>query len=242
MPVILPQGWTLIKKDETASTNADAKNLPSGSDRTAVVADAQTGGRGRLGRPWVSPAGNLYVSICLEKIPLARAGMYSFLTAVSLAEAMERLCPDIGVQCKWPNDLLVGGKKISGILLETDGTDRLVAGVGVNIVSFPETGMLYRATSLRNEGYAVTRDQMLESFLRSFARWDAELKSNGSARLLDAWKEKAYGIGGPVTVNLPNRKMRGTFYGLDKDGCLLLNKDGEIVKITAGDVFFGDQE
>lgn len=240
--MILPQGWTLIEKKETASTNADAKALPSGSDKTAVVADTQTGGRGRLGRPWVSPAGNLYVSICLEKIPLMRAGMYSFLTAVSLAEAMERLCPDIGVECKWPNDLLAAGKKISGILLETDGTDRLIAGVGVNIVSFPDSGMLYRATSLQNEGFAVTRDQMLESFLQSFARWDDELKTNGSGRLLDAWKEKAHGIGGPVTVNLPNRKLRGTFYGLDKDGCLLLNKDGEIVKITAGDVFFGDHE
>ena len=232
----------MIEKKETASTNADAKALPSGSDKTAVVADTQTGGRGRLGRPWVSPAGNLYVSICLEKIPLMRAGMYSFLTAVSLAEAMERLCPDIGVECKWPNDLLAAGKKISGILLETDGTDRLIAGVGVNIVSFPDSGMLYRATSLQNEGFAVTRDQMLESFLQSFARWDDELKTNGSGRLLDAWKEKAHGIGGPVTVNLPNRKLRGTFYGLDKDGCLLLNKDGEIVKITAGDVFFGDHE
>lgn len=240
--MILPQGWTLIEKKETASTNADAKALPSGSDKTAVVADTQTGGRGRLGRPWVSPAGNLYVSICLEKIPLMRAGMYSFLTAVSLAEAMERLCPDIGVECKWPNDLLAAGKKISGILLETDGTDRLIAGVGVNIVSFPDSGMLYRATSLQNEGFAVTRDQMLESFLQSFARWDDELKTNGSGRLLDAWKEKAHGIGGSVTVNLPNRKLRGTFYGLDKDGCLLLNKDGEIVKITAGDVFFGDHE
>ena len=232
----------MIEKKETASTNADAKALPSGSDKTAVVADTQTGGRGRLGRPWVSPAGNLYVSICLEKIPLMRAGMYSFLTAVSLAEAMERLCPDIGVECKWPNDLLAAGKKISGILLETDGTDRLIAGVGVNIVSFPDSGMLYRATSLQNEGFAVTRDQMLESFLQSFARWDDELKTNGSGRLLDAWKEKAHGIGGSVTVNLPNRKLRGTFYGLDKDGCLLLNKDGEIVKITAGDVFFGDHE
>ena len=242
MPVILPQGWTLIEKNETVSTNADAKNLPSGSGGTVIVADVQTGGRGRLGRSWASPAGNLYVSICLEKVPLARAGMYSFLTAVSLMQAMERLCSGIGVQCKWPNDLLVGGKKISGILLETDGADRLVAGVGVNIVSFPDSGMLYQATSLKNEGYSVTRDQMLESFLQSFAQWDAELKTNGSGRLLDAWQEKAYGVGGPITVNLPNRKMSGTFYGLDKDGCLLLNKNGEIVKITAGDVFFGDQK
>ena len=239
--MILPQGWKLIEKKETESTNLDVKKLPAGSDRIAVVADVQSGGRGRMGRRWISPAGNLYISLCLEKIQPARAGMYSFLTAVSLAQAMERLCPGIDVKCKWPNDLLVGGKKISGILLETDGVDRLIAGVGVNIVSFPETGVLYKTTSLKNEGYAVTRDEMAQAFLLCFDYWDNRLKTEGASPLLDAWIEKACGIGAPVTVNLPNGSIGGTFYGLDKDGCLLLNKDGEIIKITAGDVFFGDQ-
>lgn len=240
--MILPQGWKLIEKTETDSTNLDVKKLPAGSDKTAVVADVQSGGRGRLGRPWVSPRGNLYISLCLEKIPLAMAGMYSFLTAVSLAQAMERLCPGIDVKCKWPNDLLVGGKKISGILLETDGVDRLIAGVGVNIVSFPETGMLYQATSLKNEGFDVARDEMAQAFLLCFDYWDNRLKTEGAAPLLDAWRERARGIGGPISVNLPEGTLRGTFYGLDKDGCLLLNKDGEIIRITAGDVFFGDRK
>ncbi len=238
--MILPQGWKLIEKKETESTNLDVKKLPAGSDRIAVVADVQSGGRGRMGRRWISPAGNLYISLCLEEIQPARAGMYSFLTAVSLAQAMERLCPGIDVKCKWPNDLLVGGKKISGILLETDGVDRLIAGVGVNIVSFPETGVLYKTTSLKNEGYAVTRDEMAQAFLLCFDYWDNRLKTEGASPLLDAWIEKACGIGAPVTVNLPKGSIGGTFYGLDKDGCLLLNKDGEIIKITAGDVFFGD--
>ena len=76
------QGWSLIEKEETDSTNEDVKKLPPGSDKTAVCACIQTGGHGRMGRRWISPAGNLYVSLCLEKIPPAQAGIYSFLAAV----------------------------------------------------------------------------------------------------------------------------------------------------------------
>lgn len=239
MEIKLPQGWSLIEKDETDSTNEDAKRLPSGSDKTAVCAQRQTGGRGRLGRRWNSPAGNLYVSFCLEPVPPACAGIYSFLSAVALARAVEKLCSGLETACKWPNDLLIGGRKASGILLETNGVDRLVVGIGVNLTPVDESPMLYPVTSLRQEGFEIERTQMLETLLASFDDWRERLRSQGTKPVLEAWKEKACGIGKPVTVNLPDGRLEGTFYGLDNDGCFLLNREGEILKITAGDVFFG---
>ena len=112
MKIKLPQGWSLIEKTETGSTNEDAKKLPSGSDKTAVCARIQTGGHGRMGRRWVSPAGNLYVSFCLEPVRPEQAGVYSFLSAVALMQAIEKLCPGLRVNCKWPNDLLINGNII----------------------------------------------------------------------------------------------------------------------------------
>ncbi len=242
MDVVLPQGWRLIEKNETLSTNEDVKALPAGSDKTAVCAGTQTGGRGRMGRHWVSPKGNLYVSVCVELGSLREAEIYSFLSAVALAEAIEDVCAGLEIKCKWPNDLMIDGRKISGILLETDGIGRLIVGIGVNIVEFPKSGMLYPVTSLAACGYMVTRQAVLEALLRRFDFWLKNLKSDGKVPLLEAWLKRAYGLGGKITVNLPGRRLEGTFDGLDKDGRLLLNKDGERIKITAGDVFFGGKE
>ena len=242
MDVTLPQGWRLIEKSETLSTNEDVKALPAGSDKTAICAGTQTGGRGRMGRRWVSPKGNLYVSVCVELGSLREAEIYSFLSAVALAEAIEGVCAGIDIKCKWPNDLMINGKKVSGILLETDGVGRLIAGIGVNIVSFPESGTLYPVTSLADCGYAVTKEAMLEALLQRFDFWQNALKRNGKAPLLEAWRQRAFGLGGKIVVNLPDKRLEGTFDGLDKDGRLLLNRNGERIKITAGDVFFGGKE
>ena len=239
MKINLPKSWNLIEKKETSSTNDEVKKLPSGSNKTAVCAEIQTGGRGRMGRHWVSPKGNLYVSFCLEPIRLEHAGIYSFLSALALAQAIEKLCPSLTIKCKWPNDLLLDGKKISGILLETNGIDRMIAGIGVNLVEFPKENMLYPVTSLAAEGCLISVPQMLESLLERFDFWNTQIQQHGIQTLLDAWLEKAYGVGGPIVVNLTNTRIEGIFYGLDQEGCLLLNKDGKIIKITAGDVFFG---
>ena len=238
MNIKMPPDWQLFEKRETSSTNDEAKKLPEGSGKTAICARIQTGGRGRMGRRWISPEGNLYVSFCLEPVRLDKAGIYSFLSALSLAQSIERLCPSLQVKCKWPNDLLVKGKKISGILLETDGIKRLIAGIGVNLVPCPQTGLLYPVTSLSEEGYHITTSQMLESLLERFDFWNTCVEKQGTTPLLAAWSEKAYGVGRPIRVNLPNEQLSGIFDGLDKEGSLLLNKDGEIIKITAGDVFF----
>ena len=239
MKISLPEGWRLIFKGETKSTNEDVKNLPAGSDKTAICAEFQSEGRGRTGRRWVSPKGNLFVSLCLELGDLNRSEIYSFLSAVALTDAIEKVCPGIGIKCKWPNDLLVEGKKISGILLETDGVGRLIVGIGVNIAAFPENNMLYPATSLAECGFSVTKEALLKELLYQFDLWQKRLSDEGKKTILDAWRQKAYGLGKKIVVRLPDQNMEGVFAGLDNDGRLLLNKDGKLCEISVGDVFFG---
>ncbi len=225
----------VIFKDSTQSTNEDAKALPENADHVAVCAKTQTGGHGRLGRKWLSPAGNLYVSFCIRLDSLASAGNYSFLSAAALAQTLENF--GLHPRCKWPNDLLIDGKKVSGILLETDGKNRLVVGIGVNLLPVEAENLLYPVTSLANEGVDTTPREVLS---RLVERFEALEKMPFSA-VLDSWRQRAYGLGQPITVNLPAGKIQGTFYGLDNDGVLLLKCGQQIMRITAGDVFFGEQ-
>ena len=115
----------------------------------------------------------------------------------------------------------------------------MIVGIVGNLIPVDEKQMLYPVTSLCREGFNVEREQMLETLLDYYNDWQKCLRTLGITPVLETWKQKACGIGGPVTVNLPDRQLKGTFYGLDQDGCFLLNKEGEILKITAGDIFFG---
>lgn len=225
----------IIYKESTQSTNEDVKALPENADHVAICAKTQSGGHGRLGRKWLSPAGNLYVSFCIRLDNLAAAGNYSFLSAVALAQALESF--GLKPQCKWPNDLLIDGKKVSGILLETDGKSRLIVGIGVNLLPVEAENLLYPVTSLANEGVETTPREVLSRLVECFEA----LEKLPFSAVLDGWRQRAYGLGQPITVNLPTGKVQGTFYGLDNDGVLLLKCGQQIMRITAGDVFFGEQ-
>ncbi len=244
--VILPEGWTLECLEETDSTNEAVKRraAETGLDRLIVQADGQTAGRGRRGRAWKSLPGNLFFSLVLKVRDAARLGEYSFLTALALARAVEDIAPNLAPKCKWPNDVLLNGKKMSGILLETDGKhgiERLIVGVGVNIVPVGAEGMLYPVASLADEGCLTGMEEVLSAFMNRFDLLAKLREKEGFAPVLDGWKKRAYGLGAEIAVNLPDRRLTGTFSGLDKDGCLLLNNaDGEY-RITAGDVFFDPQ-
>lgn len=244
--VVLPAGWSLECLPSVDSTNEAVKRrvLETGKDRLIIQADQQTAGRGRRGRPWKSAAGNLFFSLAVKAGNISRLGEYSFLSALSLTLAVEEICPRVSVKCKWPNDVLLNGKKMSGILLETTGKkgiEFLISGIGVNIFPVSEEGMLYPVTSLAQEGCTTDKAEMLSAIVRHFDRLDKLREEEGFLPVLDLWKSRAYGLGGMITVNLPDRRLTGTFSGLDNDGSLLLNNaDGEH-KITAGDVFFGVQ-
>lgn len=239
--------YRLVRLDETASTNDDARQLAGegAPEGTLVWAARQTAGRGRRGRRWESPAGNLYMSLLLRPVmPLSQAGQVGFLAALSIAETAAVLLPNRTVACKWPNDVLVDGKKVAGLLLESearaDGTaDWLVVGLGVNVASHPE-GVEFPATSLAAEGRAADVAEVLSGITAHFGAWYRRWQAEGFAPVREAWLARAAGVGGPVRVRFETHTEEGVFAGLDGEGALLLHKPGAAapLRVTAGDLFF----
>ena len=246
----LPPPFRLVAEDRIDSTNAAARRM-AGADAphgTVVWALEQTGGRGRRGRGWRSPRGNLYASVLLRpRTDLRAAGQLGFAAALGLAEVVAGVLPaGRAVALKWPNDVLIGERKVAGILLESvaDAAGRpagVVLGMGLNIAEAPgETA--FPATSLVAEGAPAALapgDVLAEVVPRLGAYFDA-WEREGFAPLREAWLRRARGVGAPVTVRLPDRTLAGTFLDLDPDGALVLRRDsGMEQRIHVGDVFFG---
>ncbi|WP_240002284.1 biotin--[acetyl-CoA-carboxylase] ligase [Oleisolibacter albus] len=241
----LPAFFRLVSLDSCGSTNDEAKELArSGAlEGTLVWALRQTGGRGRRGRVWTSPPGNLYCSLILRPdMPAAAAALVSFVAAIAVAEAVSALIPG-RPQLKWPNDVLVDGAKISGILLESEAgaagrLDWLVLGVGINVAHRPE-GLPYAATSLAAAGAAeLDVAVVLGRYASSFAAWYARFRQQGFAPVRAAWRNAAFGLGGPITVRLQDGQFEGRFIDLDAEGGLLVETGDGLRRVTAGDVFF----
>lgn len=245
--VQLPPAYRLVALDAVGSTNEEAKRLAreGAEDGTLVWARSQTQGRGRSGRTWTSPPGNLYLSLILRPdCPPGQAAQLSFVAALGLGGALGAVLPPmVPLTYKWPNDVLLNDKKVSGLLLETqsagrDRLDWLVLGLGVNVASCP-AGTDFPATSLALEGAEVGVEELLEAFGRHFLHWVNRWLADGFAPVRSAWLKHARGLGEPIRVRLPAAELRGTFLDMDGDGALVLGLDGERRRITAGDVFFG---
>ena len=164
---------------------------------------------------------------------------------MALAEALDTvLLSEAEVSCKWPNDILVDGQKIAGILLESQGNGDtvrwIVIGCGVNVASHPET-IAYPATNVNAVcGRTVATEQVLEHYLNALFAWRDRWRDDGIEPVRRAWIGRAAGLGGPITVRLPDRELSGRFLDMDMDGALLLElPDGVRQRITAGDVFIG---
>ncbi|WP_142847033.1 biotin--[acetyl-CoA-carboxylase] ligase [Telmatospirillum sp. J64-1] len=239
----LPPPFRLLALDSIDSTNDEARRqADAGAGHGLVIMAAeQTAGRGRRGRQWVSPRGNLHCSLLLQPgRPLAEAAQLSFAAGLSLAEALEGLCPGVRFQCKWPNDVLCEGRKIAGMLLETVGQgDHLILGLGVDVVAAPDPA-LYPAISLREAGSEVSAEEVLSAFVARFSHWFTLWQSQGFAPLREAWLAKAKGLGEEVVVRLDKESVTGIFAGLDSAGGLMLDvaNNGGRRLILAGDVFF----
>jgi len=242
---LLPDFYRLLRHRRLGSTNDEAKVLAASgaAEGTLVWALEQTKGHGRQGRPWVSPPGNLYVSIILRpRVPPARAAQLGFAAALALGEACLEIAPDAAIGFKWPNDVLLAGRKLAGILLESQMNgeglvDWLVLGVGVNLATYP-LATDYPATALGACGVEVTPAAMLSALARHFlawyGRWD---QGDGFAALRAAWLVRAVGLGGGLRVRLPCDTLSGVFAGLDSDGALLLDVASGRRRIEAGEVF-----
>lgn len=225
---------------ETGSTNADlAKRLSGGEflpEGRWLVADRQTAGRGRLGRVWDDGAGNFMGSTVVRVAPMDPApATLALLTGLAVHEALNRFVSD-GLQLKWPNDLLLDGGKLAGILLEmVSGV--VIVGIGVNLAHAPDVPGR-KVVALSDYGKDVSRDDFAGALATAF---DSELqrwRSAGLAPLLRRWQNAAHPAGTPLRVIPPGEDaIAGTFAGLAEDGNLRLAlSDGSIRTIHAGDV------
>ncbi|MDJ0942065.1 MAG: biotin--[acetyl-CoA-carboxylase] ligase [Kiloniellales bacterium] len=248
-PPRLPPAYRLVALDAVGSSNDEARRLAEAGaeDGTLVWAREQSGGRGRRGRHWASPRGNLYLSLVLRpQCSLAEAAQLGFVAALGLGDAIGSVAPPmIEVTYKWPNDVLVNGRKAAGILLESQGAgsdtcDWLVLGLGVNVASYPEETE-YPATSLRFEGCPpeVTETALLEAFGKHFLTWVNRWLEEGFAPIRKGWRNHAHGLGEEIRVRLANEEVSGLFRDLDETGALVLAQaDAGERRITAGEVYF----
>ena len=230
---------------ETGSTNADMRELARGgaAEGTWLRAERQTGGRGREGRRWVSPPGNFYGSTLVRLRPSdPPAPTLALMAGVALHEAACVMCLHSGVRdpepnLKWPNDLMLGGGKLAGILLER-AEDAVVVGIGVNLAHHPAT-LDRPATSLATHGMTVAPEPFVETLAEVFARWLARWRGEGLAAVRAAWLARAHPVGTALTArSAGGDPVEGLFDGLSPDGALVLRlADGERRVIHAGDVF-----
>ena len=228
----------VLHYDTIGSTNDEVRRLAAqgAAHGTVVHADEQKSGRGRLARTWFSPPGNLYMSVLLRlDVPPARCAELSFVAAVAVADAVMQLLPkQAEIVVKWPNDVLVGGGKISGILLEQID-DVIVVGIGLNVLLAPSTAGYKTATIAASGGIASVdgaRDLLLVALEQHLTTW----LEDGFAPIRDIWLARSYPIGAKLRVGVQGRTVEGAFAGMGMDGALLLDTPEGQRRIVAGDV------
>lgn len=242
----LRSGWRLVALDSVGSTNDVARNLaeqgaPHG---TLVQARRQESGRGRRGRLWTSPEGNLYASAILRPgCAAGLAGQLTFVAALALMAAARYVAPALDIRVKWPNDVLCEGAKLAGILLETTlaptgRVDWVIVGTGLNIATHP-SGSPRPATSFQALGIDTTPQEVMVAYVDALDRFYGQWRTDGFGPLREAWLANAIGLHQPIEVRLDRDTLSGRFEDIEPDGALLLRlDDGTRRTITTGDVFF----
>lgn len=247
-PIIGLSGWRALHVASTGSTNADLIDLAAAGhdvDRLWLSAGEQIEGRGRRGRIWVSPHGNLHASLYLRNPASAKnIGFFPLVCAVALHRAISAALDEdqCDIKIKWPNDILVDGAKCCGMLMESDqnaGMINIIIGCGLNIAAHPEDTP-YPAMHLNEKNPTLTPQEMFQYLAENFARtldeWDS---GRGKASIRDYWVAHARGIGQTIIINLASERLEGVFEGIDADGLLSLRlPSGGVKEISAGDVFF----
>lgn len=252
----LSAGYRLTGFDSIGSTNTEALAAAAAGDFGGhwFASTHQSAGRGRRGREWFNPTGNLAASLLI--IPDAEADQIAtlgFVAGVAIARALDTVLPHGVVKSenaagyvalKWPNDVLAGRAKLCGILLEAcktpSGQTGVVIGCGVNVVAAPQ-GVPYATASLADLGFIRSSEDVFaalsDAWVETFALWN---DGKGTADVLEFWRQSAAGIGGPISVQQDGLVRQGIFETIDSTGRLIMRDDsGARVTITAGDVHFG---
>lgn len=262
-PTAIAAGYRLEAFDSVGSTNALALERAQGGDagRLWLVTKRQEAGRGRRGRPWTTQEGNLAATLLLvPDFELKHAATLGFVAGLSLADALAAAAPDIrfgiGVdggdvagergrfELKWPNDVLAGGAKLSGILLESTMLDgdrfALAIGIGVNVAAHPQDTP-YPATSLAALGSRCDAERLFlalsDAWVENERLWAG---GRGLAAVRSRWLDRAAGLGASVAVRIDGEVVRGVFETIDDECRFVIRKgDGSQVTVAAGDVHFG---
>jgi BirA family biotin operon repressor/biotin-[acetyl-CoA-carboxylase] ligase len=235
---------------EVDSTNSEAARLaPRLTQPTWILARRQTAARGRRGRAWVAPEGNFFATLVMRPSgdPVA-AAQRSFVAALALAEALgAAVGPGAALSLKWPNDVLLNGGKVAGILLESAGrgagVSHLAIGIGVNLIAAPpaeavEPGAARPVSVMGETGVRLAPETLLDLLAPAFARWEAQLSTWGFAPLRTAWLARAARLGQPITARTMTETIEGTFETIDEAGALVLRTAAGPRTIPAADVYF----
>lgn len=242
-----PEGYACVVLDSVDSTMSEAvRRVPTLERPTWIMAKTQTAARGRRGRKWVVPAGNLNATLIFRpQATAAEAAKRSFLAANALYAALAIYVPAEKLSLKWPNDVLLSGGKVAGILLESSGqgpfVDWLSIGIGVNLKHKPEgvTEASFAPTSLMAAGgWEVEPRDFLATLANAYATQEAKLKHLGFGRIRDDWMANAARLGEVITARTGQEDVTGIFDSIDKDGNLVLITGTGPRAISAADVFF----
>lgn len=232
------------------STNDEAKRLlkAGAGEGTVIHAQCQTAGRGRHGRSWVSKPGNLFCSLILTpQCPLNHLGQLSFVMAVAAGQTITPYLLDPSIlSYKWPNDLLLEGKKLAGILIEAESEGReqedggrsvCIVGIGVNLRDCPDPHP-YPVTALKNYTTGnIGQEAILNELLNQTQYYYQIWQHKGFDPIREAWLHRAYGLGQEKTLKVGEKEIQGRFVGLSPTGALLLQKeDGEISNLVSAEI------
>ncbi|PHQ99122.1 MAG: biotin--[acetyl-CoA-carboxylase] ligase [Marinosulfonomonas sp.] len=239
-----PDGVGRIVLSEVDSTLTHAARIsPDLAGPTWILALRQTAGRGRRGRAWVDPVGNFAATYAMRPAGGPElAALRSFIAALALYDAIVAVTGrSTGLTLKWPNDVLLNGGKLAGILLESVGDGPLSVGIGVNLLNVPdavEEGAVRPVSLLSETGAQVTPEEFLDALAPAFARYEAQFTTYGFAPIRTAWLDRAARLGEVITARTGTEEHVGTFETVDETGALILRTSIGRRVIPAGEVYF----
>ncbi|MEM7669061.1 MAG: biotin--[acetyl-CoA-carboxylase] ligase [Pseudomonadota bacterium] len=245
-----PEGVGRRLLDETDSTNAEAARLAASGHRqpTWILARQQSTPRGRQGRSWAMPPGNFAATfVDFPDYDVHGAGLRSFVASLALFDVLGHLAPHADVTLKWPNDVLLEGGKVAGILLESTSNGRnlqwLAIGIGVNLASTPDPASIQPGTAAPisvadARGHVISPEAFLDRLANAFAQWDTVLRHRGFEPVRAAWVARAARLGETIEARLPGRSVTGVFDDVDATGALVLRTPTGREEISAADVYF----
>ena len=245
----LPTGYRLVRMETVDSTNAEAKRRAKAGEPGPlwIWSARQSQGRGRGGREWISQHGNLFASLLIGvNCPIRTAGQLALVAGIIAYDTIAKLIAYEGrseLLLKWPNDVLLSGEKVAGMLLvnvgsPVDNRSVVIIGTGINLANHPED-LPQPAVSLAAYGMTVTPDDALEVLAATTQDWLARWAEGARfPSIRRAWLDRAGPTGRPMRVTIDGVETEGTYAGLDSDGALRLRTSEGEARVTAGDVFF----